>query len=280
MSAVANPQVTEFLLLSTEPKDIQQQELPDLREYAGRQPRTRTVLDDPGQRRKKYEIETGIGRDGVTRKPLEPWSCPVRGGMNVYGRIMHAEPGEYRLADLTRTQLLAVAWLREQQLASVGEAGEILPLSDARAPESRAYPGAPLSDAQVKARYSRYLRDLGRGLVLAAIANLSAGRSVRRSRKARKRELTADGLAITAAEVCSEANRIRSRRPDLAEFRYLSLSACRQLIRDLIGDGVLDELAPPTPARRRRSWMTLPRVIRPYISSVLDRLGLPHQERP
>lgn len=280
MTAVASSQVAEFLLLSTDTKDVKQQELSDLEEYAGRQPRSRYVLDDPEQRRKKYEIETGIGRDGVTRRPLEPWSCPVKGSMTIYGRIMHAEPGEFRLADLKGKQLLAVAWLREQQLASIGDAGEILPLSDARPPRSRAYPGAPITDEQVRRRYSRYLRDLGRGLVLAAIANLSAGRSVRRSRKPRKRELTADGLAITAAEVCAEANRIRSKRPDLAEFRYLSLSACRQLINDLIGTGVLDELAPPTPARRRRSWMTLPRVIRHYASAALDILGLPFQERP
>lgn len=256
----------------------------DLRERAGRKPQARHVLTDRGERREKYEIETGIMRDGTIGKPLEPWTAPgsYLDSMYLYGRIMNAEPGAYRLSDFEGQQVDVIRWMRDQELASIGEDGEILPLSDAERAKNRMYPGAPMPDDKVRSRFSRYLGGKAQGLVLAAISNLCAGRSVRRSRKVKKREtLMADGVALTTAEICAEANRIRTKRADLAEYRYLSLSRCREIITGrrgtpgLIEDGTLDELAPPMPTRRGRTWVTIPRVIRRFVDDTIDRFGRP-----
>lgn len=254
----AMPQVTAFpqLLQSTD-KD-QLRKAADLAEYIGRQPRMREILAEPGERMKKLGLETGYDtRYDVFRfVPLEPWTGPD-GSMRTYQRIMLADDGATTIGDYSGADLDKLEWMRDEELVSIGDDGRIHALSDSRAKKVRKYPGAAVPDE--RAGIGSQLRDLARGLVLAAITNLSAGRPVRR----RKRQgLTAEGIKITGEQVAAEVNAIKAKRPELAGYRWLSLSTARGIIRELIGCGLLEELSPPKPVRQQRSWRTMPRVIR------------------
>lgn len=258
------PQVSEFLLHPSDSLPEKQQELSYLRERAGRQPRRRRVLASREERAAKLSIETTrthpVTGEILPLPPLEPWTCPVPSGLMAYSEIMFAEDGTFRLSDFDGERLTALAWMREQELVSVGDDGRIHALSDAEPPDRRAYPGAPGSDR--KAAIGRYLRQHAAPLVLAAIVNLSAGKSVRRSRQPKASLDRGDGVSITAYAVCREANAIKAkRRRDLDEYRYLSVSAVRALIRALVLAEVLHEVSPPHPVRRNRSWRMLPRIV-------------------
>jgi hypothetical protein len=279
-AANANPQVTAFSLLQGSNDHRELRKTADLLEHAGAHPRQRHVLTDPAERGKKLAIETGWDaiRDQPRKAPLEPWTGPPRSVL-LYAHLMRDPDGAHSLGEYGTPGLDALAWMADEELISVGEHGEIHALSDGRPKDGRRYPGAPVGDALAKA--GRSLMGNARGLILAALYNLSSGRTVRRTRKRRRHAAeTADGMQLTAAQVCAEANRIKARRPDLAGFRYLSLSRCRELIRDLIDGGVIEQVEPPRAVRQRRSWRTIPRVIARITAEVAERLGLrpPHQE--
>lgn len=272
--ADANPQVTalsQVPISITSTGDLRK--LSDLGERAGSKPRAREILTNPRDRAAKLSIETTrthpITGQVLPLPPLEPWSCPVPCGMLAYAEIMLAkDDGAYQLADFTGDRLTALQWMRDEELVSISDDGRIRALSDAGFSDARAYPGAPCSDK--RASVGRQLRDKAGGLILAAIMNLSSGKTVRRTRKRRTGQLVGDdGIRITGAQVCTEANRIKSRRPDLGEFRYLSLGTCRQLIRALVDMEVIEEIEPPHAVRQRRSWRMIPRVIRRLTADVL-----------
>lgn len=242
-----------------------QRELADLRQR--RQPKARRILADDLEKQKKLWIEMGVGRDGVQREPLEPWTCPVNGGKALYQRIVLADDGAYSIGDFTGWQITALHWMGEVQLISADEDGRLHALSDAEHSGGRAYPGAVCNDK--KASVGRYLRSFARGLVLAALFRLSA------ARKRRKAKLVGeDGIQVTAAVVCAEANRIKRKRADLAEYRYLSVTRCQEIIRDLVESGVLDQIAPPKAVRQDRSWRTLPRILRRITGEAAVLLGI------
>jgi hypothetical protein len=264
---MTNAQVSEFSFTYTEDTDFSERQLADLGKR--RPPRDRRILDDPAERYRKYEIETGIMRDGTIRSPLEAWTCPGPRSktMGVYFRIMRAEPGSFQVSDFKGRELAAVHWMSDQRLIGTDEALRIHPLSDAAAPGRRSYPGAPVSDR--RAKVGIYLRGSAVGLVAAALFNHSAGQ-LRRKTGRRAALIGADGMRATVALICAEANRIKSKRADLAEHRYLSLTRCAEIIRSLIGMGWLEELSATRFIRQERSWRTVVRVIRRLICDNAD----------
>ena len=276
-ASAANPQVTAFLQprdLSTDARELQK--AADLLEHAGRQPRRREILTEPGNRRAKLSIETcrvhPVTGEVLPLPPLQPWDCPVPCGLLAYSEIMLAEDGKFSLADFTGDRLTALEWMRDEELICIGTAGEVRALSDAGYKDARKYPGAPCSDA--RAGIGRQLREHAEELIRLALVNLSLGRTVRRVRRRKGRLERSDGITITAARVAEEANAIKARRPDLAECRYLSLGRCRQLIRSLVDREVIEEIQPPQPVRQKRSWRTLPRVIRRLTADADGMAGL------
>lgn len=233
----------------------------DLRKHA-RHPRRRHPLDDPAERMKKLRLETGLPHPvtGIPMPPLEPWTSPQPPvGQLVYSKIMHGEDGADLLSAYEGVKLEEVRWLAGVELVTI-EGDRIIPLSDAEAAERRAYPGAPVSDKH--ARTGRYLRSHARGLIMAAYANWCRGRTLARSQRGRgEAMLKCGGIAITAYDLCAEANRIKARRGDLGEHRFLSVDSCRRVIRELLDAGWLTEIEPPKAIRVDRSWRTLPRVL-------------------
>lgn len=235
----------------------------DLQQRTGKIPRRRGVITDPGDRLKKFSVETGydIRRGYFLNEPLEPWTCPDKNLGKIAYRDLMVFGRQFRLDDLDPRDREIWTWALDEQLAALTGDGLIVPLSDAAAPRVRSYPGAPVPDQ--RAGTGRQLRDRAAGLMLSAFANLCRGVSVVRSRARRKRgRITGDGIMLSAQALAAEANAIKARRPDLAEFRFLSLSTCRRLIRALIGAGLLHEVSSPKPMRVRRSWVMRPRVLR------------------
>lgn len=271
-------QVTAFPLLSREREDLKLRKSPDLQEYAGRQPRDRDVLLDSAERLRKLCIETGTDpRTGRRRHaPLEPWTGP-RGSVLMYANIMRDPDGTHNVSGYSGDGLAALEWMREERLISIGTAGEIHALSDAKAEQGRKYPGAPVPDQ--RAGIGKQLGDNMEGLVTSALFNLSGGRTVRPARRKAKRlgaACSADGTPITGAQVAEEVNAIKARRRDLDECRWASLSRVREVLRDvlrkLIGLGVIEQVSPPKPVRQWRSWRTLPRIIRRLQAATADDL--------
>lgn len=239
----------------------------DLRERKGKVPRRRTVLDDPGERLRKFAIETGydIRHDHFLSEPLEEWTCPDKNLGKIAYKDLMTGGREFRIDDLDPRDLAIWQWALAEELATVTEDGLIIPLSDASPPSVRSYPGAPVPDQ--RAGIGKQLREQAAGLMLAAFANLCRGVSVVRARaRRRKGRITGDGIMLSAAVLAAEANAIKARREDLDGYRYLSLSTCRRLIRALISAGVLDEISSPKATRRRRSWAMRPRILRRIIS--------------
>jgi hypothetical protein len=253
-----SPQVTAFLRVSNT-LDIDAQKLPDLRILD--QTRTRDFLDAERAKRKKYSIETGFDEQTQTYRaaPLEPWTGP-KGSQRIYQRVMFADPrpvGDYAGADLA-----ALEWMRGEGLAGVDDDGFVRPLSDSRPAERRAYPGAPGGDK--RAKLGKTLRGLGRGLVLAAYANLQRHQPV--SKIGRRKLALAErrgGMSLSAYDIATEANAIKAKRDDLDEYRYLSVSTVRAIVKELLADGALIEAEPPKALRAQRTWRTLPRVFAP-----------------
>lgn len=252
---------------------------PDLLECNGARPHDRAILTDPDKRLKKLAVETGwdTARNRRRSTPLEPWTCPVRMGDLMYANLMRDPDGAHNVAEFSGDGLIVLRWMREEQLASIGEDGAIHMLSDSRPPKGRAYPGAPCKDSCKKvngahtcaaqgwkcAGLGAQLRDHLKGLVRVALLNMSLGRSARPVRRLRSGLLRrSDGLTITAAQVAKEANAIKAKRRDLDGYRWVSLSRVREVIRELIAGGAVEEIEPPRAVRRERSWRTIPRVIR------------------
>lgn len=230
----------------------------ELRKRTG-QSRRRHVIDDPGERMRKLAIETGydIRHDLFLKAPLEPWTSPVPvAGMRAYSDLMRGRPGADLLESWSGERLAELEWMRDEQLVTITEDRlRVVPLSDEAPRDNRKYPGAPVVDAL--ARIGRQLRGHARGIIGAAFANAC----IRRTRKRGKQpgRLTAAGIQLAARELCEEANRIKARRPDLDEYRYLSVDTCRRVIRELLADGLLTEAEPPRAVREGRSWKTIPR---------------------
>lgn len=251
----ASSQVTAFLRDSNTLEE-NAQKLPDLR--IPDQKRTRDFLDGNRQKHRKYAIETGFDErtQSYRTAPLEPWTGP-KGSMRLYQRVIFAEPrqvGDYNGADLA-----SVEWMRAEGLAGVDDDGFVRPLSDSRKAERRSYPGAPVGDA--KAKIGKSLRQYGRGLVLAAMANLMRHQPV--SKIGRRKLALAhrrDGIALSAYDITTEANAVKAKRRDLGEYRYLSVSTVRTWIDQLLAGMDIFEAEPPKAVRVNRSWRTLPRV--------------------
>jgi hypothetical protein len=292
----AKARVRELLQVSQEINSRRAQELADQRKreldrkaeqalaevgrrYPRDQKRTRTFLDTEAAKRKKYAIETGFDEETQAYRaaPLEPWTGPA-GSQRVYQRIMFSDP--VSITGYQAGELAAVEWMREEGLAGVDDDGLVRPLSDSRPAERRAYPGAPVKDTCRKvngahtctdgkhcAGFGRYLREHGRGLVLAAMANLMRHMPVG---KVNRRKLAlADrkhGMSLSAYDVTAEANAVKSKRPDLDEFRYLSVATVRSWLNDMLAAGDLHEAEPPKALRIQRSWRTLPRVFETRIT--------------
>lgn len=221
--------------------------------------RNRDVLDDAGKRHRKYEIETGIRKDGTIGTPLEPWTAPGSrwGSMYLYGRIMHADPGTYAVTDFAGAEFDQVHWMAAEGLVEVDGDLRIHPLSDAAAGKGRMYPGASCSDKF--AAVGSYLRDKAVGLVSAALYNLCV--RPRKGPGCQPEMVGEDGVRAKVAQICAEANRVKSVRSDLIEYRYLSVTRCAEIIRALIETGFLDEIEPARFERRFRSWRAVSRVI-------------------
>jgi hypothetical protein len=195
----------------------------------------------------------------------------------MYANLMRDPDGAHNVSEFSGDGLITLRWMREEQLTSIGEDGAIHMLSDSRPPKGRAYPGAPCKDSCKKvngahtctahgwkcAGFGAQLRDHLKGLVRLALLNMSLGRSARPVRRLRSGLLRrSDGVTITAAQVAKEANAIKAHRRDLDEYRWVSLSRVREVIRELIAAGDVEEIEPPRAVRRERSWRTIPRVIR------------------
>jgi len=257
-----NPQVRAFLRISQE-EELNAQKRSDLQRHRGAL-RTRHFLDRERDKVRKYSIETGYDeRTGAYRlAPLEPWTGP-KGSMKLYQRLMFGDA--VALGDVKGGHLGIVEWMRDEGLAGVDDNGNVLPLSDASAPERRAYPGAPVRDSKAKVGHS--LRDLGRGLVLAAITNLMRHKPVSKigPRKLAFAERRG-GIALSAYVVATEANAIKGKRSDLGEYKYLSVSTVRKWIKNLIAGGDIFEAEAPRAVRVNRSWKTLPRVFEKRIT--------------
>lgn len=225
------------------------------------QVRTRDFLDSDRSKHRKYSIETGFDdRTGTYRTaPLEPWTGP-KGAMRLYQQVMFGEPRQ--VGDYTGNEQAAVGWMRDEGLAGVDDDGLVRPLSDSRAPGRRAYPGAPGGDK--KAKVGRQLRELGHGLVLAAVANLQRHQPV--GKVSRRKLALADrkhGMSLSAYDITTEANAVKAKRADLAGYRYLSVSTVRAVLKKLLADGTLTEAEPPKAIRMHRTWRTFPRVFAP-----------------
>jgi hypothetical protein len=254
----ASSQVTAFLRASNTTKE-HAQETGDLRRHID-QTRTRDFLFSEAAKAKKYSIETGFDeRTQSYRMPLEPWTGP-KDSQRLYQRVMFTEP--LRVADYAGADLPRLEWLRDEGLAGVDDDGFVRPLSDSRPAGRRAYPGAKVGDK--KAGIGKYLRGLGRGLVLAAMANLMRHMPV--SKIGRRKLAFADrrgGMSLSGYDVTTESNAIKSKSPDLDEYRYLSVSTVRTILKELLADGTLAEAEPPKAVRIQRSWRTLPRIFAP-----------------
>lgn len=230
----------------------------ELRKRNG-QPRRRHPLDDPAERMRKLAIETGydIRHDLFLKAPLEPWTSdrPVV-GMRAYSDLMRGRPGADLLEHWSGEYLAELEWMRDEELVTISEDRlRIVPLSDEAPKQGRKYPGAPVVDSL--ARIGRQLRGQARGIIGAAFANACRRRARKRGKQPGK--MTAAGLQIAVRELCEEANKIKARRPDLDEYRYLSVDTCRRVIREMLAAGLLTEAEPPRAVREGRSWKTIPR---------------------
>lgn len=266
---IASQQVTAFCAHRTAQADINVAKRRDLRERNGK-PRRRRILEDPGDRMRKCNLETGYDsrRDLFLAEPLEPWTCEYPApAKRAYTDLMRGVPGTDLLENWDGVALDALPWMRDEELVTISEDRlRVVPLSDEAARVTRRYPGALVIDTL--ARYGRQLRDQASGLVMAAFVNICAGKSRKRGRKPGIR--TASGIRLAARELCAEANRIKARRPDLDGYRYLSVDTCRRVIRGLLGAGLLTELEAPRAVRERRSWKTVPRLFEVAMTAMMS----------
>jgi hypothetical protein len=291
-------QVTEVCGLKTNTSLKEPTQSRDLQVWAGRSKkalRNRAPLV-PGspEALAKLSIETGRRhpKTGKPLPPLEPWTCPVKTSVLLYAGIVKGGDGADLVTAYEGEKRKVLDWLVGQELVAV-DGDAVLPLSDTDFGPRRTYPGAPISDDEIKRTRSCYLGERGDGLVMAAWVNL---RNAERTQvaatvtvdaprdgeldlpvPARKLKRTANGVALTAYDLCAEVNRIIGTRPDLDGFRYMSVEVCRRIIsgtkdqyRDgkrirkgkpgLLERGMLTELQPPKAVRQNRTWRTLPRV--------------------
>jgi hypothetical protein len=222
---------------------------------------SRPVITDPRRRAQKYAAETGydIRAGRFLRAPLEPWTCDAPAeAMRLYGEIMAAPDGTRTAADYPAPrQRYHLAWMQAEQLITTGPGGSIHALGD-RTARQPAYPGAPRPDRPYGGGGPRQLRDLGRGLVLAAYWNITCGQPLVTVRRAGM--LRSGGVALSASAVCAEVNAIKARRRDLDGYRYMSTETCRRILAGLLRSGDLSEVEPPSRIRAGRTWVTLPRV--------------------
>lgn len=257
----ASLQATAFCTLNTEQIKLGVEDAAKrsgLRQLEGRIPRGRHVVTDPGERQRKFAVETGydIRKDRFLAEPLEAWPSDHPDGKRWYLRLMQGADISLKNLrhgpDLDFWQAMAA-----EQLVTV-ERGKLVPLSDGQREPGRRYPGTTVPD--VKAGIGRQLRSRAEELFTVALANLTRGRSARRSARRKGKFVGEDGIALTAADFAAEMNRVKSRRPDLEGYRFASVSLAGRLIRKMLGLGLAEELVPPRHSRRRRSWITLPRV--------------------
>jgi hypothetical protein len=191
------------------------------------------------------------------KNPLEPWDLPnAPSAKMLYAKIMRADDGTLTLDDFSSVDLDYLRWLEGEQLVGIGTEGTVHMLDDPDAKTGRKYPGAPEGDK--RAAVGKQLRDRAMPLILAALLNFKRGRTLTNLRGADLRK--SGGMALPARLVCQEANKLKAKRSDLDEYRYLHVATCARLLRDMCEAGALEEIEPPKAIRSGRKWITLPRV--------------------
>ena len=223
------------------------------------------MLEDPARRQRKLTVETGSTRldSFFYHAPREPWTCPnPDAAMNVYERIMTGE--RLYLRDFTADDIAALAYQVTEQLIMLGPADMVIPLGDCRTTGAK-YPGAPMPNAPAGGGGKKQLRHHGDKLVELAILNMALAGE----------HMEASGLRASARQVCAVANDIKSKRPDLGEYRYMSVDTCSRIIRRLLKSRQLIEAEPFRRVREHRTWRTIPRVfeVREQITEA-EALGL------
>jgi hypothetical protein len=145
-------QVSELFRLREKEICIEAEQRRDLRQRAGRHNRARAVLGDPAERLKKLAVETGydLRYRVFLRAPLEPWTGPPK-SMDLYAALLREEDGSRALPDFSGADLERLQYIRDEELAYVGDDLRVHMLSDASPRDSRQYPGSPLSDFMSKA---------------------------------------------------------------------------------------------------------------------------------
>ena len=204
-------------------------------------------------------METGYDarRDMYLKAPLEPWDCPnAPAAKLLYARIRRADDGTLKLDSFSGVDLDYLRWLEDQQLVGFGTGGAIHMLDDPAAKTGKNYPGAPEGDK--RAAIGKQLRGRVTSLLLAALLNFKRGRTLtQRNGTDLARH---GGLALPARLVCQEVNKLKAKRSDLDEYRYLHVDTCARILRDWCRAGILIEAEPPRAIRSGRRWITLPRV--------------------
>ena len=227
-----------------------------------RRDHARPILTDPDKRRRKWEIETGYNplTGSFYPVPLEPWNHPdPLGVQRTYTKIARGGDGAVHLVDLTLAEQDHVWWLQREQLVIFDQRTRIRMLGDPDTENAEEYPGAPVPDH--KAKIGRQLRQRAAELVRLAWLNITLHRETARIAPTRRAAMEDPrGLALSTRDLCREANKIKSKRPDLAAYRYLSVRTCQRVVRQLLDDGELNEIIPPRRIRQNHAWKTLPRV--------------------
>lgn len=247
-----SPQVRAFWNLKKRDLEVKVSKRSDLREQ--RKPKRRERLADPAARYRKLSVETGRTHPvtGDLLPPIEPWTGPD-GSRLAFARVARAADGAYTLDDL---DFEFVTWGVTEELLEVDGDSRVHMLSDASAPAGRKYPGAPVRDE--RAGIGRQLRHRAVMPVFRAVAAFLAGKV--RGKLGRRGKWRAGGLELRDADICAAANKDIAKSLALDGYRFLSLSACRRVVKMLLKTGLLTEAEPPRHTRFRRSWMTIPRV--------------------
>lgn len=252
----------------------------------------RSIITDPSRRADAIKWETPqriesekFGTTLYIRQPLQRWQDNA--AMLMYVRIVNADDGEYTLDGLDLEQLARVEEMQQRKLVYVDSERKLRLLSQPATKKAESYPGAakqlsggPLDGQWVKvgddqAKQGRQLRDRADGLVLAALHNLM--HTPQPEHRVHK-----DGIAFPIHDICAEANRLKSERPDLREYKFLHVETCRLVVKRLIEAGMIAEAIPPQRVYLNNQWHTIPRVyaIPDGITAPAPRPAKRKRERP
>lgn len=255
-------------------------------------------------------IETGADlRKGETLgRPLHPW--PSSSAMIFFVRVASQPNGSVTLASIPDEDLEHVRVLQDRRLVIVGGDPAAEPalwfMSQPEAPRETEYPGAsrivpdgplagrwievPPEELSPKARKAAGLPMLVR--IPRQVQEQIAAEAMRKcqSRRRPANEQGPEGVQITVRELCTEMNRIRSHRDDLAGFKWFHVETARLIVNRLTEDAhpetnpESDKPAPPAtlfrevwkPQRRyhNNEWHSIPRTYA-WIAGVVIPKALP-----